>query len=114
MHSMVKWAALGVSLSIVALTVITCAHRNVYSSQEENPMTERKLAEVLKEHTKELMSFPGVVGTALGLCDGRPCIKVYVVKRTPESDQKILNSLTGYPVGIEETGHLRALPENHN
>ncbi len=75
-------------------------------------MTESRLADVLKEHTKELMALPGVVGTALGLCDHQPCIKVYVVQRTPALDQKILDRLTGYPVQIEETGRIEALPEN--
>lgn len=44
--------------------------------------------------------------------DGQPCIKVYVVQRTPELDRKIFNRLAGYPVQIEETGGIRALPEN--
>lgn len=75
-------------------------------------MPAKTIEEVLKEHTKELMSVPGVVGTALGLCDDTPCIKVYVVKKTSELDQKIPDILEGYPVMIEETGEIRALPEN--
>ncbi|MBW2647058.1 MAG: hypothetical protein JRE23_12970 [Deltaproteobacteria bacterium] len=58
------------------------------------------------------MSLPGVVGTAQGLCDNKPCIKIYVIKRTPELDEKIPDILEGYPVIIEETGEIRALPEN--
>lgn len=75
-------------------------------------MPAKTIEEVLKERTKELMSVPGVVGTALGLCDDTPCIKVYVVKKTSELDQKIPDILEGYPVMIEETGEIRALPEN--
>lgn len=75
-------------------------------------MPAKTIEEVLKEHTKELMSVPGVVGTALGLCDDTPCIKVYVAKKTSELDQKIPDILEGYPVMIEETGEIRALPEN--
>jgi len=75
-------------------------------------MAAKRIEEVLKEHTKELMSVPGVVGTAQGLCDDKPCIKVYVLKKTPELGQKIPDILEGYPVMIEETGEFRALPKN--
>jgi hypothetical protein len=59
-----------------------------------------------------LMSLPGVVGTAQGLCGGQSCIKVYVIKRTTELEQKIPHILEGYPVMIEETGEIRPLPKN--
>ena len=52
-------------------------------------MPERTIQEVQKEHNNELMAVPGVVGTAIGICNGMPCIKVYVVKKTPELDRKI-------------------------
>ena len=57
------------------------------------------------------MAVPGVVGTAIGICNGMPCIKVYVVKKTPELDRKIPDTLEGYPVMTEETGEFRRLPE---
>jgi hypothetical protein len=76
--------------------------------------SEKTLDEALKEHSKALMSLPGVVGTALGLCEGRTCIKVYVVKKTPELTQKISDTLAGYPVDVEETGEIRALPKNRD
>jgi hypothetical protein len=81
-------------------------------SGEEKEMSVKTIEEVLKEHTEELMSIPGVVGIGQGLCNGKPCIKVFVIKKTPELAQKILNSLEGYPVIIEETGEIRALPED--
>ncbi len=58
------------------------------------------------------MSIPGVVGTGEGLCNGNPCIKVFVIEFTQELEQKILNILEGYPVEVEETGEFKALPEN--
>jgi len=75
-------------------------------------MPAKAIEEVLKEHTQELMGLPGVVGTGQGLCDGQPCIKVFVVKETPELDQKIPRTFEGYPVWIEETGEIRALPKD--
>ncbi len=80
-------------------------------SGEEKEMSVKTIKEVLKEHTEELMSLPGVVGTAQGLCDDKPCIKVFVIEKTPELAQKIPDILEGYQVIIEETGEIRALPK---
>jgi hypothetical protein len=107
-----KITILSISLIIIAITIMTCANKKLDNRQGENTVAAKRIEEVLKEHTKELMSLSGVVGTAQGLCDGKPCIKVYVIKKTPELDQKIPNTLEGYPVSIEETGEFRALPKN--
>lgn len=72
----------------------------------------KSIEEVLEEHTLELMSIEGVVGTAQGLCKAKPCIKVYVIKKTRQLTQRIPTTLEGYPVVIEETGEFQALPEN--
>ncbi len=75
-------------------------------------MTTKTIEEVLEEHTNELMSLPGVVGTAQGICNGEPCIKVYIGEKTSELDQKIPVTLEGYPVVTEESGGIRALPKD--
>ena len=72
-------------------------------------MQEKSIVAVLKEHTEGLMALPGVVGTAQGLCDGKPCIKVMVVKKTPELLKQIPASIEGYKVEVLETGVIRAL-----
>ncbi|WP_036798823.1 hypothetical protein [Photobacterium marinum] len=69
----------------------------------------KTIEEVLTEHTAKLMSLAGVVGTAQGLCEGKPCIKVYVIQNTPALSHKIPSSLEGYPVKIEATGPISAL-----
>ena len=71
-------------------------------------MTQRPIEDVQRAHTDELMKLVGVVGTAIGLCDAKPCIKVLVARRTPELRQAIPDSLEGYRVMIEETGVIRA------
>ena len=70
-------------------------------------MTVRPFAEVLRAHTDGLMAVPGVVGVAEGLCDGRPCIKVFVAKKTADVLKAIPASVEGYPVAVEETGEFR-------
>jgi hypothetical protein len=73
----------------------------------EEGMPEKTIEEVLKKYTPE----PGVVGTSQGLCDGQPCIKVFVVEKTGDLQQELPSTLEGYPVVIEETGRFRALPK---
>lgn len=76
---------------------------------KEKSMPKKTIEAVLKEHTGRLMSLPGVVGTAQGLCAGKPCIKVYVEKKTPDLVKQIPSTLEGYEVTIQETGEIRAL-----
>ena len=71
-------------------------------------MSAMKIEEVLKKYTDNLMSISGVVGTGQSLCDGKSCIKVFVVKKTPELEGKIPENLEGYPVKIKETGGFQA------
>jgi len=67
----------------------------------------RPLEEVLQAHTDQLMAMPGVVGVAEGVCDGRPCIKVFVARKTPDVLKAIPASVEGYPVAVDETGEFR-------
>jgi hypothetical protein len=74
-------------------------------------MAAKSIEAVLSQHAGGLLAVPGVVGVAQGRCDGRPCITVYVVEKTPELAQQIPAALEGYPVVIEATGEIKALPE---
>ena len=85
---------------------------NGFGSSGRDTVPDKSIEEVLKKHTPELMALPGVVGTAQGLCDHKPCIKVYVIQKTPELDRKIPEVIEGYSVEVEETGEIRALPKN--
>ncbi|MHC4176124.1 MAG: hypothetical protein ACYSWU_01375 [Planctomycetota bacterium] len=72
-------------------------------------MSAKTIQEVLEEHTDRWMAISGVVGTAIGECDGRPCIKVFVAEKTEQLRVKIPSSLEGHSVVVEETGEFRAL-----
>lgn len=76
-------------------------------------MARRPIEHVQRAHTDSLMRLPGVVGTAIGLCDGTPCIKVLVVRATPELRRAIPDSLEGYRVELDETGVIRAQDTTH-
>ena len=72
-------------------------------------MATKEVDEVLTKHTKTLMTIPGVVGTGEGRCEGKPCIKVFVIKKTSDLDEKIPKNLDGYEVIIEEVGEIKPL-----
>ena len=72
-------------------------------------MTTKSIEQVLKDCTPELMSMPDVVGTAQGLCDGKPCIKVFVEKMSQQVKAQIPSTIEGFDVKVEVTGMFRAL-----
>ena len=108
----IKITFVSIGVIFFANGIESCMNKTVKNGQGEDTMLSKTIEEVLKEHTEELMSLPGVVGTAEGLCNSNPCIKVFVIEFTTELEQKILNILEGYPVELEETGEFEALPEN--
>ena len=77
--------------------------------QKETAMPTKPIDQVLREYTDELMRIPGVVGTAQGSCEEKPCIKVLVVRKTAELQKRIPVSLDGWKVTVEEVGNVRAL-----
>ena len=105
-----KTAAYGIVACIVTLGIAACSGVSGGHHGKEGVMTVKPIEQVLREHTGRLMALPGVVGTAQGLCDDSPCIKVYVVKKTRELLAEIPASLDGYRVEVEESGEIRPLP----
>ena len=71
-------------------------------------MAAKPIDEVLATHTDSLMALPGVVGTAIGLCDGTPCIRVFLADSTAARRRQIPAQLEGYRVSAEVTGPMRA------
>ena len=60
-----------------------------------------------EELTPQVMSLPGVVGIAIGECEGKPCIKVLVASKTRELMGKIPPTYKGYKVTVDEVGEIR-------
>jgi hypothetical protein len=61
----------------------------------------------MNDHGSALMRTPGVVGVGIGQCSERPCIKVFVVEKTPGLVASVPTTLEGYEVVIEATGDFR-------
>ena len=108
----IAMVAIGATFPMGAIT--GCSEGNTENHVEGQKMSTRTIEQVLQEHAGELISLAGVVGVAQGLDDGKPCIKVLVIEKTAELEQKIPKVLQGYPVVVEQTGEIRALPKNQH
>ena len=72
-------------------------------------MPERTIEKVLKDKTDEWMAIDGVEGAAIGLSEGKHCIKIFTSSKPSQLRDKIPSSVEGYPVIIEKTGKFDAL-----
>jgi hypothetical protein len=76
-------------------------------------------AAVLARHQDELLGYPNVVGTAVGLRTrgGRPsderCVVVYVQRKVPDSElaegETLPRQIEGVPVDVVEVGRVQPL-----
>ncbi len=109
---MVRWIAI-ILLNIGAMTaagnLAGCSHTDPSGLEEGEYMPERTIEQVLKDKTDEWMAISGVEGTAIGLFEGKPCIKIFSSSKPQQLRDKIPSTVEGYPVIIEETGAFRAL-----
>ena len=93
---------------LVAFTAIGAACSSRAADESDSMSMRPSIEAVQRAHTDSLMRIPGVVGTAIGLCDESPCIKVLVVRATPELRKAIPDTIDGYRVVLDETGTVRA------
>ncbi len=71
-------------------------------------MNERTIEQVLRAHTDDWMSIPGVVGTGIGERNGQPWIRIFVTRKTPQLLQKLPTAADGFGVDVVESGEFRA------
>lgn len=62
-----------------------------------------------RQVTRKVMGMKGVVGTAIGLRQGKPCIKVYLEKDDPGLRRRLPRSVGGVAVDVEVTGGMHKL-----
>jgi hypothetical protein len=92
---------------LVAVNGSGCRDDGAKSEQTQR-MADKTIQQVQEEHTDEWMALPGVVGTALGQCAGKPCILVFTAANTEQVRQKIPPTVEGYPVVVQYTGEIHA------
>ena len=89
---------------LIFVFLLACTNKALDSG--ENRMQTKTIEEVLKEHTDALMAIEGVVGVGQGLCDGKDCIKVFVIAKSPELEEEIPDEIDGYAVDIVVSGEI--------
>ena len=101
------WMSFIASLLCFAVTV--GCQKNM--AQNNSPSPKRDINAVLRDHDKQLLAIPGVVGVYVAVLeDGQtPCLKVMLARKTPESDRDLPKSIEGHPVVSEVTGEIRPL-----
>jgi hypothetical protein len=91
-----------VALALLLPLLTRCTHR------KDTDLPPPTVTQVLERYSGRLMSLRGVVGTAEGSCEGRPCIVVLVNRITPALERRLPSSLEGIPVQVRETGRVQA------
>ncbi len=99
-------------LLVLNTKVANWSEKSTDFGAKEDKMSAKRIEEVLKEHFDDLMVIPGAVVTVQGLCNGRACTKVFVIKKAPQLDRKIPGNLDSHPVVIGENREFRAPREN--
>lgn len=96
--------------ALVAGAMVACSGSRREAGQgrgSDAAVASRSIDQVLAAHTDSLMALPGVVGTAIGLCDGERCIKVFLSDSNSDTRARIPPRLEGYRVVAEVTGPIR-------
>lgn len=77
------------------------------AADERSEMALADINDVMERHSGELMALSGVVGVYVSaLDDGTPCIKIMVIEKTADLENKIPKRLEGHPTVIVETGNI--------
>jgi hypothetical protein len=93
---------------VLAFGSSTCRQPEKNGLVEAAAVSDKTIEQVQQEHTEAWMSIPGVVGTALGQCEGKPCILVLTAANTEEVRRTIPSTVEGYPVVVQYTGEIHA------
>jgi hypothetical protein len=71
-------------------------------------MNEKSIAKAIENHGSELMELNHVVAVGESLCNGEPCIRVYLAQADHETLKQIPAELDGITVIKEISGPIRA------
>jgi hypothetical protein len=95
-------------VAVMAAAGGTGCRDDATNSEQMQRMVDKTIQQVQEEHTDKWMALPGVVGTALGRCEGKPCILVFTADNTEQVRREIPSTVDGYPVVVQYTGEIHA------
>ena len=101
----------GTIIMLWLIGALAFAHTGMQESKKGGDgMTPKKtVSEVLRQHTDSLMAILGVVGTGEGAYRGKPCILVFVEKKSTTLMKKIPKTLEGFAVVVRKVGKVKPL-----
>jgi len=99
-----RWSR--VSCLLLATVIVACGRPGI--REAETRMSGQSIEDVLTMHNDSLMAIPGVVGTAIGRCDGAPCIRVFMRDTASARRAQLAERLDGYVLRVEVTGAFHA------
>ena len=97
-----------VLVPVVSATICGCRN-DAGDSERTQLMAGKTIQQVQQEHTDAWMAIPGVVGTAIGQCEGKPCILILTSSNTKQVRRRIPPTVEGYPLVVQYVGEVRAL-----
>ena len=84
---------------------------NQPAAGESDVASKEDLGQIISTHGDLVMSLEDVVGIGEGLCDGNPCIRVFLARDNAVSLARISEYLAGIPYSTEITGEFTARPQ---
>lgn len=93
---------------LVAIILITGCGRAKTQNAGGQTVTDapKTIEAVLAAHNDSLMAVPGVLATAIGRCNGAPCIKILVSRVTDDVQRRVPRQLEGFPVQVDVSGPI--------
>ena len=88
--------ALLVGIEAVLTAPVSGCHPNRSNLSPEDEMPRLTIEEVQEAYTEEWMGLQGVVGIGIGLCEGEPCIRVFLSQGSTEAEEAIPQAVGGY------------------
>ena len=112
MSECMKILVLVICVCVATVVVMSCSSYATYGRKKElSTVPGKTIEQVLKDNTSKWLSIPGIEGSAIGLCNDQPCIKILTSVQPEEIQALIPAAVEGYPVVIEYTGSIRALDQ---
>lgn len=104
------WHGHAILPGLLVVTLLACSGppRPPVQGEERIVVPKRSIDEVLAAYNDSLMTLPGVVGTAIAMCEpGERCIKVLLDDASEEAKARIPTRLEGYRIVTEVSGPIR-------
>ena len=93
---------------LLMLSGLNCRRPESVQLHRGITMPQKTIEQVQQEHTEAWMAIPGVVGTAIGQREGKPCLLVLAAANTEQIRRKIPSTVEGYRVLVQYTGEIHA------